>query len=115
MGVKVTLNECYKQLEEIAKLPPNWNENNADNFPASLINKAKHILGNLIYEPSVYPTARNSIQMEYENNLIYFEIEIFTNKIEGFSINLDSGKEQYYEFKNTNEINMTLKLLFGGV
>lgn len=66
------------RLEEIASLPENWNNNGASSFSQEHISKMKNILLALPVQPLVFPTARNSIQFEYEKqNGDYLEFELF--------------------------------------
>jgi len=75
-----------QSLKEIQALPNNWNDNNASQFSSQLINKAKVFISNSIaiaQHLSVFPTANNSIQVEWELfNGFYCEAEIFENSIE---------------------------------
>ena len=54
------------KLEEIKSLKRNWNGNHAKPIPKKIINKTKSLLINLDKQPQIYPTAINSIQMEFE-------------------------------------------------
>jgi len=78
--------ELLQSLEEIKGLPNNWNDNDASQFSSQLINKAKVFISNSIaiaQHLSVFPTANNSIQVEWELfNGFYCEAEIFENSIE---------------------------------
>ena len=76
------LKSNLEKLEEFKKLEFNWNGNNAEPFSEALIEKAKSVLFSLRVQPEIFPTARKSIQFEYEkDNGDYLEIEIF----EGFA------------------------------
>lgn len=71
-------NEALSQIEQFNLLEENWNGNHAEVFSKELVDKAKRILNLLSDEPEVFPTARNSIQFEYEKiNGEYLEFEIF--------------------------------------
>lgn len=79
---KKELYNNLKKLKEISDLKDNWNDNNAKKFSSELIFVVKNILENIVEQPEIFPTANNSIQMEYE--LIdnsYLEFEIFEDKI----------------------------------
>lgn len=85
-----TLENNLKILDEISKLEQNWNQYDADPFSKELIDKVKNIIKNLKYQPDyIFPTARNSIQLEYYNkNNDYLEFEIFENgEIQKFTCN----------------------------
>lgn len=79
---KKELYNNLKKLKGISDLKDNWNDNNAKKFSPELISIVKNILENIVEQPEIFPTANNSIQMEYE--LIdnsYLEFEIFEDKI----------------------------------
>ena len=65
--------EAYNKLEEIKKLPDNWNHNGAKKFSPELIDNCKSILKNLNHPPFIAPTANDSIQFEYDGNIHPFE------------------------------------------
>ena len=69
---------CSQALQAISELSDNWNDNGASGFSMHLINLARDFLCALPFEPGVFPTARDSIQFEYENSRgDYLEFEIF--------------------------------------
>lgn len=93
---KKELYNNLKKLKEISDLKDNWNDNNAKKFSSELISIVKNILENIVEQPEIFPTANNSIQMEYE--LIdnsYLEFEIFEDKI----ICLEVPQRNYSKYK----------------
>ncbi len=79
----MTLNDSLLTLKEIAELPDNWNDNRASRFSDKLIELAKDIVNCLPVQPYIVPTARNSIQFEFETcNKEYLEFELFDDKME---------------------------------
>lgn len=93
---KKELYNNLKKLKGISDLKDNWNDNNAKKFSPELISIVKNILENIIEQPEIFPTANNSIQMEYE--LIdnsYLEFEIFEDKI----ICLEVPQRNYSKYK----------------
>lgn len=79
---KTRLYNNLKKLKAISKLNDNWNDNNAKKFSSKLISVSKKILRNIKRQPEIFPTANNSIQMEYElTDGSYLEFEIFKDKI----------------------------------
>lgn len=69
------------RLNEIGKLPYDWNGYGAKPFSAMLIDKCQGIVNTLTYQPQIYPTGRQSIQFQYElKDRSYLEFEIFENK-----------------------------------
>ena len=85
---KFVLSDLLRNISIInsyAKLRKNWNENGASPFTQKLINKTIEVLRNLNYQPQVFPTARNSILLEYGKPTGGFlGIEVFENRIETF-------------------------------
>ena len=72
-----TLEQNLLVLNEIKKLKINWNHNKANPFSKELIEKVKRILLTLDDQPYVYPTANDSIQIEWETPTEYLEYEIY--------------------------------------
>lgn len=71
---------ALKRLDEISHYSQNWNKYGADPFDQDLIDKCKQIIDNLFICPMVFPTANDSIQIEYKNGEKYIEIEVFSDK-----------------------------------
>ncbi|WP_144603640.1 hypothetical protein [Algoriphagus algorifonticola] len=72
------LRSNIQKLEGFKNLGFDWNGNKAEPFSEDLIEKAKSVLFTLNVQPEVFPTARKSIQFEYEKeNGDYLEFEIF--------------------------------------
>ena len=87
--------ENIKKLHEIAKLPYNWNENYADSFSPQVILECLDIVGMVPRQPEIFPTAAESIQMEYEKeDGEYLEFNIFENHIEVFGIGSDGTEKE---------------------
>lgn len=91
------------------KFESNWNGNGAEPFSVAIIQKAFDFINSseLKFQPNVFPTARQSIQFEYEkSNGNYLEIEIFEDRFSAYS-EIDD-KETEYESISFNE---TIKLI----
>lgn len=74
--LKITDN--IKRLDEIFALPNNWDGYGATSFSKSLIEDVKQLIHTLSVQPDIFPTLRNSIQLEYENDKNeYLEFELF--------------------------------------
>lgn len=70
-----------RKLDEIQRLPRNWNGNGASRIPKKLVNKAKSLVMSLETQPQVFPTANNSIQIEYDgSDGSYLEFQISKKK-----------------------------------
>lgn len=86
--VKKMLN--IRKLKEISELEYNWNGNSAAPFSSLLIGNSFNIINTIIRQPDLFPTARNSIQIEYEKaDGSYLEFEIFENYVEVFHLGKD--------------------------
>lgn len=73
--------DARNRLKEISYLKYDWNGYQAQPFQSRLIKKCKRILQELNHVPQIFPTARNSIQFEYElEDGSYLEFEIYLDK-----------------------------------
>ena len=85
-----------EKLNLFLELKDNWNDNNVKPFTSKLIEKVKLIISNVDYQPYIFPTACNSIQLEYEmENGNYLEFEIFENSIKVFQV-INSIEKTFY-------------------
>lgn len=76
--VDVDLIRSYRTIEEISCLCDNWNENNAQKFSSTLLERTRAIVETLKKQPEIFPTANESIQFEFEkNDGDYLEFELF--------------------------------------
>ena len=85
-----------KKLDGIAALPNNWNGKGAETFDKRLISRVRGLITALEIQPEIFPTACDSIQMEYDKeDGSYLEIEInLEDTWEVFQIN-ENGEESY--------------------
>lgn len=84
-----------KRLSEIEKLPDNWNNNGAERIPDTVIKSVRKLLMSLEYQPEVFPTACDAVQLEWENkNNEYLEMEVLENSINIFQIDSAGGEQQ---------------------
>lgn len=96
-----------RKIDDIARLPNNWNGNGATSFSNQLIDKIRQIVVSLKRQPEIFPTGCNSIQIEYDGpKNSYLEIEIKDEDIASvFKIN-QVGNESNFEINsNPSEIN----------
>ena len=69
--------ENLKKIETIALLQDDWNANGAKAFSASLITKVRNLIMFLNIQPEVFPTACESLQLEYDKaDGSHMEIEL---------------------------------------
>lgn len=85
-----------KKLDQIAVLKDGWNGNKAKAFEPELISKVRSVITSLQIQPEVFPTACNSIQIEYEKeDGSYLEINLcLADTWEVFEISRE-GEETY--------------------
>lgn len=87
------LNCSLATLREIAALQPNWNGNDAECFSQKLIDFTASVLERLPIQPGIYPTGRDSIQLEFENQKgDYLEFELFDGPRVKMFIMEDNGQ-----------------------
>lgn len=105
--------QSLTRLLEIKQLQDNWNGNGANCFSEGILSFTMKIVMNLLIQPAIFPTARDSIQLEYENDLgDYLELELFENeRIKMFSFD-HTGKSLTEEI-NYNSINEVVSKFYG--
>ncbi len=88
------------KINKIAALEDNWNNDGASAFSKQLISRARQIITCLSIQPEVFPTAADSIQMEFDGpDGSYLEIEIGESGLASvFSIDRQ-GKETTAEME----------------
>lgn len=78
-----TLEENLSKVRELYKLEKDWNLYDADPVDKNIIYTVEQALPNLIKQPDyIFPTAANSVQLEYHRSRMYLEIEFEEDKIE---------------------------------
>lgn len=93
-------------LQSFEDLKFNWNDNNAKAFDRKLIKKVSEILYQLKYQPEIFPTASDSIQLEFDNNGNYLEFEI-SNHIFISMFSLKNGIKRFrkiFKFQISNKL-----------
>lgn len=77
---KENMEEHKNRLDKIIELKENWNGYGAKIIPDILKETTLIILKQLLYSPELYPTARQSITLEYEfEDGSLLDLEIFQN------------------------------------
>ena len=73
----MTKNEIFERLDEFGKLDDNWDNNGADPINKQVIINTREIVNNLKNDPYfVAPIPWGAIQLEWESNNYYIEIEV---------------------------------------
>jgi hypothetical protein len=96
------------EIAEFELLEFDWNDNQANQFDKNIIHNAKlflELIKRYSIHVSVFPTARESIQFEYEHEDRYCEAEIFIDSVTVFSTNRKNRKIR----KNINGYNFIEK------
>jgi hypothetical protein len=100
-----TLKGNMNKLDEILEMEANWDGYGANPFPLKHIQICKKILNNLSIQPDIFPTGRDSIQFEYENDEHYLEFEIFLDRVEVYEeIGEKKSEETFSHFSDKWEI-----------
>ena len=99
------IQENRRLLEGFRNLPNNWNTYGAGAFENEFVERVAGLLSSLDYQPKIFPTGRNSIQLEYYNDADYLEFEINNNNVIDY-YSKKSGQEAEGEttFEGLNSI-----------
>ena len=90
------LQRNLSKLKDFLTLSEDWNGSGALPFTQELISLVQALILKLNPQPEIFPTGRNSIQLEYEReNGDYLEFEIFKDHVNCFEIL--NGKENEME------------------
>ena len=96
VSFSVPLTRNLDKLRKISKLE--LKEDNSISFSKYFIQQVANILSRLKYQPEIFPTFTGNIQLEYETDNQYLEIEVTpTNLMKIFSIK-SNGEENEGEF-----------------
>lgn len=106
MRTNLFLDKNLKKLEQMKLLEDNWNGYGAKIIDNELIEKCKNVIKNLTFQPEIFPTGRESIQLEYElENGQYLEFEVSNNSIDVLEIDINGEEKEYKtDFKHINRI-----------
>ena len=66
-------------LKDLAELKDSWDGNGALAFSKTLIDRVQNEIDKLSVPYELFPTYRQSIQIEYHIDGCYYEMEIFEN------------------------------------
>ncbi len=99
--------ENRQKLERIKNLTENWNGYNAEPIDSEIVDKVNFLISKLEYQPKIFPTGRNSIQIEYfisEDNLL--EIEVSNNSSSYYLVNENNEieEEEEIDFRNIPDL-----------
>lgn len=105
----ITEDKNKKKLDDIRKLQYNWNDNEAEPIDKTICDNVLNIIYEVIIQPKIFPTANNSIQLEYyddKDKNKYLEFEVFKDNINVYEVlsNLEE-KSNTINPININKIN----------
>ncbi len=104
-----------KKLETISNLQDNWNDNGAKAFSVELLDKVRNLIVLLDVQPEIFPTACESLQLEYDkDDGSHIEIEVNeSDEAEIFVVD-NLGNESISRIKtNADTINKAVKEFYG--
>ena len=74
----MTLEHSLETLADILALKKDWGGYGSEPFEKDLVDLVGSVVKELTIQPEIFPTGRNSIQIEYDaDDESYFEAEIF--------------------------------------
>ena len=85
-----------QKIDDFTSLPDNWDYYGAKAIGNEIVKKSIELVSKLTYLPDVFPTPRNTIQLEYEYKDKYLEIEIFDKHFQILTI-IDNIEKEYKE------------------
>lgn len=86
------LKENRRKLSHFGNLGSNWNGYNSVPIETTIIDQVLTLISDLDFQPSIFPTGRGTLQLEYfKNEENFLELEIFSN--EGFLYKIENGNE----------------------
>lgn len=105
-----------EKINKFSKLEDNWNNNGCKKFSNKVIKNAL-LLNKYLYftedsKPEIFPTACNSIQIEYETENNYLEIEIKENSFEIFQCINEVEDYKIFTIDELYEVINTIKLFY---
>ena len=108
------IKENLEKIQNISQLKDDWNGNGASAVKDTLIKKMKYLILRLNIQPEIFPTARGSIQFEYEKETgEYLEFELFDTRLEVLTMGSDGNNYSYDMDIDIEEINKVVDKFYG--
>ena len=108
------IKENLEKIQDISELKDDWNGNGASAFNDTLIQKMKYLILRLNIQPEIFPTARGSIQFEYEKETgEYLEFELFDTKLKVLTMGSDGNNYSCDMNIDIEEINKVIDEFYG--
>lgn len=86
--------EARNTIEEFSYLKTGWDGYNANPIPLKICNIANHLIMYITDEPEIYPTCRETIQLEFDKAEKSLEMEVFEDRFE-FLISHENGNDEF--------------------
>lgn len=106
-----------QKLQSIKELEKNWNGYDAEPISPQVIQITQRLLPDLYEQPEVFPTGRDTIQLEYEKtNGDYLEFEIAASEIMALRMDPYDNEHEWvinHDGETIEEINKAVKEFYG--
>ena len=107
------IKENLEKIQDISELKDDWNGNGASAVKDTLIQKMKYLVLRLNIQPEIFPTARGSIQFEYEKETgEYLEFELFDTRLKVFTMDSDGNDYSYDMDTDIDKINEVINKFY---
>lgn len=112
--VSKELSDNIEKVNRIGRLEFNWNGNNAEPFARRHLDKVKVLLLHLERQPEVFPTAADSIQLEYDGeNGAYLEFQIYEDdNADVFCVDKQGAEMEWQVALDDNVINSIVRKFY---
>ncbi len=103
------------RLSIINGFKEHWNGNGAPAFSSALIEKVRVLLESLDIQPEIFPTALQTIQLEFDNaRHDHMEIEIGEmDEAEVFIVYYDGTEDMEMILSDSEEVNKKVRAFYG--
>ena len=108
------------KIDQIAALKDNWNGYGATAFSEALIQKVKRLISLAKVQPEVFPTASDSIQIEYDDTSgegkekKYLEIQVTErDDFDIYSFDPDKGEREFSLLGTADNLNKVVEEFYG--
>lgn len=101
----VQLKENLKILNSFKRLENGWDGEKAPAIDVNIIEQVETVIKSIEYQPDIFPTARNSVQIEFEkSDESYLEFEFFMDKVVCYIENDEGGREDEVDLTQVKNI-----------
>ncbi len=109
------LDDNMDKLEVIRRLKDGWNGNGAPAFSDEIVDKVVGLVKGVSLQPEIFPTALNTIQLEYDNSRHdHMEIDVGESDVAQIYIFMRNGEERYEEITvDAKKVDRRVKEFYG--